>query len=437
VIFLSKIEGTQMRYLFNVQLVLFITVSIFADSQVDVLQSIFSLPEVVAQSLSSLDDQIDLSLIVQSTLTYNPLFDKYPELKDTLSYISFACYPTPIHRAYHLEEIYNNQCRMYIKQDGLTKPFGSKTFFGGNKVRKLEYLLADAIAQGYSSVLTFGAAGSNHALQTSICADMLGLKTTCLLFPQPTSWVVQRNLLLHLYYNTTLYYCNNRELRGIFAAMICYDHKQRYGSWPYIIPFGGSCEVGVIGYVQAAFELAEQIEMGLMEEPDDIYVTFGSGGTAIGLLLGLQMAGIDSHLYMVVEEPADITRIEHKIERLFYGTNNYLHRKDPAVPLIELDHSRYTIIVDCAGQGYGVATSEGIKAEEILLETENILLDQTYTAKAFSALVRDLEQGKCFDKTILFWNTFCSDSFEMITEQVDFKALLYGLQSYFYGDDLD
>jgi D-cysteine desulfhydrase len=426
-----------MRYLLLVRLCfLLLQTFVCAQSQVDLLQSIFSLPDGLAQSLSSVDDQTDAeSSVIQSTLTYNPLFNQYPELRNTLSHISFACFPTPIDRAYALEDMYGNQCQIYIKQDGVAKPFDSKIFCGGNKIRKLEYLLADAVAKRYSSVLTFGAAGSNHAVQTSICASMFGLKAICLLFPQPTSWVVQRNLLLHVYYNTMLFYCTNRELRGMCAAMICYDHKQRFGSWPYIIPFGGSNEIGAIGYVQAAFELADQIKMGLIEEPDDIYVTFGSGGTAIGLLLGLDVAGLNSHLYMILEEPANITRVENKIERLFYGTNNYLHEKDPAFPLRELDHSRYTIVSDCAGEGYGVATPEGIEAEQTLLLTENILLDQTYTAKAFSAVIRDLEQGKCFDKTILFWNTFCSDSFEMITEQVDVKALLYGLQSYFYETD--
>lgn len=413
---------------------LFLHIFSVAQSQIDTLQSIFSLPKECAQSLLSIDDQnCSDSSVVQFTFAYNPLFDQYPELKNRLSYISFSCLPTPIHHASHLEDFYDNQCAIYIKQDGVVKPLGhTQVFCGGNKIRKLEYLLADAIAQGYRSVLTFGAAGSNHALQTSICAEMLGLKAICLLFPQPNSWVVQRNLLLHAYHDTILYYCTNKELRGTYAAMICYDHKQRYGSWPYIIPFGGSNEIGAIGYVQAVFELAEQIKIGLMEEPDDIYVTFGSGGTAIGLLLGLHLAGLNSHLHMIVEEPADITRIEAKIERLFYATNKYLSDKDSSIPFCFLDHAQYTVVSDCGGQGYGVATEEGVQAEQILLNTENILLDQTYTAKAFSALIRDLEEGSCYGKTILFWNTFCSDSFETITKNIEIESLLHGLQSYFY-----
>lgn len=409
-----------------------------AIDQIEVLQSIFSLPDTVSEALYSLGhDDMDLSAVAQSEFGYNPLFERYPELQKTLSYASFANLPTPIHHAYQLEFIYGNQCQIYIKQDGLTGKFEGRLFCGANKVRKLEYLLADAIAQGYESVLTFGAAGSNHALQTSICADLVGLKAICLLFPQPTSWVVRRNLLLHAYYKTMLSYCTNRELRGIFTAMVCYDHKQQFGLWPYIITFGGSCEIGIIGYVQAAFELVDQIEDGLLEEPDDIYVTFGSGGTAIGLLLGLQAAELDSHIYMVVEEPADVGRLEKKIERLFYGTNNYLHERDESFPFLELDHSRYTIISDCSGDGYGVATPEGIEAEQILFNAENILLDQTYTAKAFSALIRDLDEGVCFGKNILFWNTFCSDSFQNLTEQASPDDLLYGLRSYFYDEDND
>lgn len=423
-----------MNYIFCL---LFLHIFFWGQSQIDTLQSIFSVPDVIVQSLLSFDDQIDYQpSVVQLALAYNPLFDQYPELQNTISYISFSCFPTPIHHASNLEDFYNNQCAIYVKQDGMVKSLrNSKAFCGGNKVRKLEYLLADAIAQGYTSVLTFGAAGSNHALQTSICASLLGLKAACLLFPQPTSWVVQRNLLLHAYHNTILYYCPNRELRGIYAAMICYDHKQRYGSWPYIIPFGGSNQIGTIGYVQAAFELAEQIKMGLMEEPNDIYVTFGSGGTAIGLLLGLELAGLNSHLHMIVEEPADITRVEAKIERLFYATNQYLCDKDPSIPTCSFNHERYTVVSDCGGQGYGMATVEGIQAEQILLNTENILLDQTYTAKAFSALIRDLEEGNCYGKTILFWNTFCSDDFETITNSIEVESLMNGFQSYFYAQN--
>jgi 1-aminocyclopropane-1-carboxylate deaminase/D-cysteine desulfhydrase-like pyridoxal-dependent ACC family enzyme len=178
-----------------------------------------------------------------------------------LSYVALGDFPTPVYRC-------NNLCAqfprvaLFAKHDGLTgnlKADGTRNF-GGNKLRKLQYLLADALAHGHSAVLTFGCVGSNHALQTAVCAHALGLKAICMLRPQPNSHVVRRNLLLQKLYESIVCLSPDRVIHGLMTAALSYDYKQRYGTFPYIIPVGGSCARGALGYVEAAFELKEQID---------------------------------------------------------------------------------------------------------------------------------------------------------------------------------
>jgi len=363
----------------------------------------------------------------------NILFKYYPELQKKLSYIALGDLPTPVYFCKNLSATFSH-AKIFIKHDGTTGKItadGTRTF-GGNKLRKLQYLLADAIAHGHHTVLTFGCVGSNHALQTTVCAQELGLKTICMLRHQPNSHVVQRNLLLQKAHNAQVYFSPDTVVHGLMTAAVCYDQKQRTGQFPYVIPVGGSCARGAVGYVEAAFELKEQIESNILPVPDRMYVTLGSAGTASGLLLGLKAAGITTKVYLVIEAPETVpgTALK-KVYRLFAETNALLQSYDSTFPTCSLHEHDYEVITDCAGRGYGLFTQEAVDAINILYTHEKIKLDGTYTGKCFSALIRDVQSGSCNGQTILFWNTFCGEDFNDIIATVDYHQLPHALHRYF------
>lgn len=373
---------------------------------------------------------------VRAELSSNFLFQNYPTLQNKLSYISLGDFPTPIYSCKNMHELFPH-VNLFIKHDGMTGKIGAdgKRTFGGNKLRKLQYLLADAVAHGHTHTITFGAVGSNHALQTTVLAQQLGLNPICLLKPQPNSHVVQRNLLLQKAYGAQLCFAEDKALFGMMAAALCYQHKQQSGKFPYIIPVGGSCALGAVGYVEAAFELKHQIEQSEMPAPDRIYVTLGSGGTAAGLLLGLQAAGMTTKILLVIEEPAIVAASSlAKVKRLFKEANNLLRMHDVRFPCCDIEKSNYEIIDDCGGDAYGLFTPECVEAMQLMHVKEDIKLDGTYTGKCAAALVRDLKTGACDGQTVLFWNTFCGDDFTDITTTVDYHDLPQALHKWFEED---
>ncbi len=363
----------------------------------------------------------------------NILFSHYPALRKSLSYISMGDLPTPVQCCTHINaQLPSTQ--LWIKDDGKTgiiAPDGCRRF-GGNKLRKLQYLLADAVAHGHTSVLTFGCAGSNHALQTTVCARRLGLVPFCMLLPQVNSHTVQRNLLLQQADGAQLCYATNRTEHAHNTAQTCYEQKQKAGQFPYIIPVGGSCALGSLGYVEAAFELKEQIKKGELAKPDVIYVTLGSGGTAAGLLLGLKAAQLDCKVRLVLIAPESASgTLERKVQTLFAEANALLQSHDASFPTCSLEPDDYEVITKHTGKGYGVFTPESRFAIDTLAKQEGITLDGTYTGKAFAAVLDDMTTGVCDGKTILFWNTFCGDDHHEITDTIDYHDLPEAFHRYF------
>lgn len=330
-----------------------------------------------------------------------PLFKAYPDLQINLSHVSLGDFPTPIIRLQKLENTLSCRTSLYIKRDDLT---GMKhldmRLFGGNKVRKLEFLLADAKRNGARGVFTYGCVGSNHVAATSEYCKQLGLACKALLKSQPASWVVQRNLLLmHEYGAEILFFDTNMErtYHGI--------ELRHAGSQWYEIPTGGSSPLGIIGYVNAVFELRDQIRAGLMPEPHYIYVAAGSLGTITGLLLGIKAANLSTKVIGIAVEP-DIKI--NQIRTLFNRANIILMQNDPTFPCCDIQNSDIHVRFDFSGPAYGESTKEAGSAITRMNEVEHIILDPTYTGKAFAALLHDVENGCLDERVVLFWNTFCS-----------------------------
>jgi D-cysteine desulfhydrase len=356
-----------------------------------------------------------------------PLFKDYPRLAGQLPHVSLGRFPTPVEK---LEQVGNaiGLNHLYIKRDDL-----SGDIYGGNKVRKLEFLLGDAQRRNAKEVITFGFAGSNHALATALYANQLGLGSTSLLLPQVNAHYVRRNLLASHYFKADLRFYKNWTLLGLGLLHQLLRRRVKHGTFPRVIPGGGSCPLGVCGYVNAALELKAQIVAGELPEPDFIYVPLGSMGTAVGLTLGLKAAGLKCRIIAVRVIEKRLANAK-KMARLFQDTASFLRKLDPAFPNLLLHEVDWTIRDDCLGSGYACFTDKAMKAASLMREQAGIILNGTYSAKAFSALLDDAGNQALSGKTVLFWNTYNSRDLSKFAAEVDYHRLPEAFHRYFEED---
>jgi D-cysteine desulfhydrase len=351
-----------------------------------------------------------------------PLFERYPLLAEKLSRLAFGNFPTPAEQLTGLCRRINRN-NLYIKRDDL-----SSSSYGGNKVRKLEFLLADAQKHGVRKIITSGGAGSNHALATALYAKQVGLQAALMLYQQPNSHAVRDNLLMDLYSKAELFHHDTYQehLQAFEEAVRHYEVAD--GRYPYIIPLGGSSPVGAIGYVNAGFELAEQIAAGEIPLPSRIYLALGTMGTAAGLLLGLKAAGVKTHLHAVRVVPTHVADMD-KCRILFRETNELLCELEPSFPLCKIEPEELTICHEYFGEKYGMFTPEAMVAVALLRESDGIALDGTYTGKACAAFIADARSDG--DGPMLFWHTKNSRPFPPGALEADYGLLPTSFHRYF------
>ena len=277
--------------------------------------------------------------------------------------------------------------------------------YGGNKVRKLEFLLGDALKSGRGAVITFGAYGSNHVLATAIHGARLGLSVHAVLIPQPGTSSLRKNLLADVSAGVTFHLADSYE-DSLRVAATLRSELRRAGIEPLVIPFGGTNEHGTLGFVNAAFELADQIESGVLPEPDVVYVPFGSMGTAAGLAIGFAAEGIRARVQAVRVLPAAEGDAE-ALARVVAEAIATLREVDPAFPQLDRTDLALDVRGEFLGDGYAMPTPEARRAVQLAAEA-GLSLEMTYTGKALSALVHDAEDGQLDGATVLFWNTYNS-----------------------------
>ncbi|MBW1988110.1 MAG: pyridoxal-phosphate dependent enzyme [Deltaproteobacteria bacterium] len=326
-----------------------------------------------------------------------PLFDHHPAMASRLPRVPLLKWPTPVFCAERLGEAINVP-GLYVKQDGF-----SGAVIGGNKVRKLEFILGRARALGARHVLTFGCAGSNHALATAVHAKTAGMGATLLLLPQANARYVRENLLAAHGAGARLVHCRTPLAMSAKTAVEALRARRATGAAPFVIPVGGSSPEGVAGFVSAAFELARQVEQGLLPEPDEIYLPMGSMGTAAGLALGIWAAGLKSRV-MAVRVVDPTLANEAGLHLLVRRTSRLLQEAEPRFPDPPA-MARVKIVDGFLGQGYARFTREGAAAVVLARETEGLSLEGTYTGKTLAALIYRARAGDLSGKTILFWNT--------------------------------
>ncbi len=353
-----------------------------------------------------------------------PLFSKFKNLAVTIPHISLGSFPTEIQQMSNFGKE-TGISRVYVKRDDL-----SGNNYGGNKVRKLEFLLARAKDMEADRVLTIGYAGSNHALATAYYAQKTELKSISLLLPQPNAGYVRRNLLLSHTCGGELHHCKNMFHLALKLAMIVGNQWVNKNEKTYVIPVGGSSITGVLGFVNAALELKEQVERGEMPEPDYIYVAMGTMGTAAGLITGLRYAGMKSKV-AAVRVVESMYADEEALLNLVKRTHSYLRSIEGDIPDIQFNENDFIINNGFFGGKYAEFTQAGANAVKLIKDTEDITLEGTYTGKALAAMIADGIKGTLTDKTVLFWNTYNSWDFSDIISNISYKSLPSGFHRYF------
>ncbi len=353
------------------------------------------------------------------------LFEAFPALAQRLPYIPLATTPTPVQQADAFAREHGLG-GLFIKRDDL-----SSAIYGGNKTRKLGFLLGAAKQQGARSVITFGAAGSNHALATAVFCQRMGLNATLVLGPQHNSHHVRGNLRAMYESGAALHPCPWRDT-ATTTVRCFYHHWEQDGRPPYVIPPGGSSPVGALGFVNAAFELARQIDAGQLPAPDVIYVASGTMGTCMGLALGLSALQMNTQVMAVRVTHEPFTGMT-RAHALFNATNALLRQQTTAFPACTLTASRFVIREEFFGRDYALFTPTGMAAIDTAAAQLDIALEGVYTGKAFAALLADAAAGHLRDKCVVFWNTY-SGGPPQTTAPFDHTALPKALHTYFTSD---
>jgi len=328
----------------------------------------------------------------------------FPRLAE-LPRFPLAHLPTPLEELQSLSSLLEGP-RILMKRDDQTG-----LALGGNKTRKLEFLLGDARARTADTIITAGAAQSNHCRQTAAAARRAGLRCHLVLGGSPDE-APQGNLFLDQLLGATIHW-TPMERRGERMGEL-EEELARRGHRPYRIPYGGSNEVGAVGYAVAVQELTEQLSsLGVL--PDRILIASSSGGTQAGLAVGARALGLSAQLLGISIDKGerDPVPFEEQLAELASATALRLGSPGGFAPADF--HLRY----DFLGGGYGVVGEPEREAIRLLAETEAILLDPVYTGRAMGGLIALVRSGEITPReTILFWHTGGAPALFAYTEEL-------------------
>jgi D-cysteine desulfhydrase len=310
----------------------------------------------------------------------------------SLKRLRLANLSTPIERADRLRALIPGAPRLYIKRDDLSGYFG-----GGNKLRKLEYVMADALSKGATTVLTTGSITSNLARTAATVARRLGLKCVLVLNGgDPKS--ARANSRITELLNVTVHSVASREERDLKMNEIA-TKLEANGEHVYKIPLGASNEVGSFGMVAAMEEIGIQ-QLELSEHFDAIVLASSSGGTQAGLEVGKRLFGYQRLRIMGVsaDDPAGAIK-EAALKAILPMLKKLGLPSDVSADELAVDD-------DFIGPGYGINTDESREAMELFAEAEGLLLDPVYTSKGAAGLIAYCRRG-LFKQTdrVLFWHT--------------------------------
>lgn len=311
--------------------------------------------------------------------TYN--MRQIAEKLESFPHIGIGDFPSPV-RKINLRS-YDN---CWVKDDGICA-----LPYGGNKIRKLEFLLADALGKNMEELIVHGDTGSHNVISCSIYGIRTGFKVTSVVFPMGESPDADIDRLKKIGSNVII--C------GSMLSSVCISHIRSFSKRKYLVPLGASSPFTTLGYVKGALELCRQINENVLPCPDKIYLPCASGGTVAGILIGIALSGLD--IKIVAVRTADrIIANERRLASFVKGTCRILSGsqelcKDALECLDRIESS-------FLGRGYRSITEDS-KTAVAQASADDLLLDPYHSGKAFAAMLDDLRNNPSMKA--LFWNT--------------------------------
>lgn len=324
-------------------------------------------------------------------------------LLDGMAKAELGFFPTPFYRLNRLSE--DLGVNLFIKRDDFT----GMNLFGGNKIRKLQYLMGDAVAKGCEYVFTFGATQSNHAMQTVSACRRCGLKPVLYLVAivEPDEGNLRSNLLLDKIMGAEIHVVNiepgeseeEAEERSLRMAREHMERLEAEGHRCYEVPMGGASPVGSVGFVEGYVEFVEQaLEMKV--DPDYIFHGTGTGGTLAGLAAGRVLTGDDAKIISIhvswkdEEYPQRVRELANRSLEMLGAEVRVDNCKD-----IHTDLNFYQ-------PGYELPNDMAKEAILLLARREGLLIDPVYTGKAFAGMLDYIRSGKVArGSNVVFWHT--------------------------------
>jgi len=324
----------------------------------------------------------------KATITNKSILEKFPR-------VELANLPTPIQELKRFSAALGGP-RIFVKRDDLTGLAG-----GGNKTRKLEFLLGDALSKKADCLITAGAVQSNHCRQTAAAAAKLGLECHLVFGAATTSAPSKGNYyldqLLGAKFHWTQKHLRNQKMESVA------DELRAQGKSPYVIPVGGSNYIGAMGYVNAMFEIKDQLD-AMNLKIDHLFFGTSSGGTQTGLVLGTRLCGFDGTITGISIDHVPDDKSEFKYKTFLVDT---IAVAAGALGVQEkITASDLIIDYDYLGAGYGVVGDSERDAVHLLATTEGLLVGPVYTGRALGALIDYIRKGRIGkDQNVLFMHT--------------------------------
>lgn len=320
------------------------------------------------------------------------LFDALPALARSVPWMPLADVPTAVEPCDALAD-YFGRAGIFMKRDDLVSPL-----YGGNKVRRYEFVLADAKAKGARCIVTAGGLASTQVMATALFGRDLGFDVHAVLFDQPVTAFARESILGFVDSGAMIVYGG-----GYLRTAWLTTRALRERESSYLVLPGAPNPTANLGYVDAMFELARQVERGAAPRPDVIVLPTGSSGTLAALALGAAHLGWDTEIVGVrITSAFACNRVT--VDAIVGSTDRFLARRDPAWRPVR-SRVRYSLFGGALGGGYGHPTAEAIEGAARLRALTGAAGEITYTGKALAGL-RALAQMPAYrDKTILLWNT--------------------------------
>jgi D-cysteine desulfhydrase len=312
---------------------------------------------------------------------------------NSIPHLNYGVYPTPIEEAPRFRKALGAAApRVFIKRDDYTGPG-----FGGNKVRKLEYVLAKAVADGAEVVVTCGGLKSNHARVTAAMCARSGLRCVLVLNSAAVTYegLKPASLAVDELFGAEIVRVASREERATTVESVA-ESLRGEGKKVAVIPIGASIPLGALGFVRAVEEAKSRLE-AIDTRIDYVFHSSSSGGTQAGIVAGCQLFDWRGVKVVGVSPDDPSASISAEVGKIIRGVGEALEA--------QLSED-VTVLDDYVGAGYGVPSAQGDEAIEMLARTEGVILDPVYTAKAMAALIDWVRRGKLTENdNVMFWHT--------------------------------